>query len=88
MEELLAFLFYAVFELLLIGAGRVVVRLASFGKWRGEKFGGDEAKVNAPAGSLTFVLGQQRVFTRTGLAIVGILAVLAALGLAAVTFSA
>jgi hypothetical protein len=37
MDELLIFAAWLVVELLLIGTGRAVISLASFGRWRGER---------------------------------------------------
>lgn len=78
MDELLSVLSWLIVELLLIGTGRLVICIASLGKWRGEQFGGAEGHIHSAAGSLSFVLDGQRVVTRTGLLFLGITLVLMA----------
>ena len=72
MDELLSVVSWLFVELLLIGTGRLVIRTASLGRWRGEQFGGTEGRVHSAAGSLSFVLDGHRVVTRTGLLFLGI----------------
>ena len=72
MEELVGLLAWLAVEMLLVGTGRIAVRALSLGRWRGEVFGGNEARVHAAAGALSFRRDGQRVFTRTGLAFAGI----------------
>ena len=72
MEEIIALVFFGVVELLFVNTGRIVVRGASLGRWRGEQIGGSESRIYAPAGSLSFVLDGQRIVTRTGLALIGV----------------
>ena len=55
-----------------IQTGRVVVRLVSFGKWRGESLFGDEGRIYGAAGALSFVRDGRRVITDTGLLFVGV----------------
>lgn len=61
----------AVVELLFALTGKGLVSLLSFGKWRGEALNGNEARLHAAAGSLSFVLDGQRVVTAAGLTLVG-----------------
>jgi hypothetical protein len=59
-------------EVLLTSTGRLVVLLVSLGRWRGERFGGTESQTHAPAASLSFVVGSQRIITRACLFFIGI----------------
>lgn len=72
MEELLTFAAWLVVELLLIGTGRVLVSLASFGRWRGEELGSREGRVHGKAGALSFKRDGRRVITRVGLLLTGL----------------
>ena len=51
--------------------GRAVVWLISLGKWRGEQFNTDEARIYSAAGSLSFIRDGRRVITDTGLLFIG-----------------
>lgn len=62
----------AVIELLLALTGKGLVSLCSFGKWRGEALNGNEARLHAAAGSLSFVLDGRRVVTTAGLTLIGL----------------
>ncbi|MCX2860846.1 hypothetical protein OOZ63_03230 [Paucibacter sp. PLA-PC-4] len=73
MDSVLSGVFWLTFELLLIGTGRGVVRLLTLGHWRSEKFGGDEGRIYGPAGALSFRFDGQRVITRAGLFVAGLL---------------
>lgn len=64
---------WLVLDTLLVLTGKVVVRLASFGQWRGERLTQGEARTYGPAGALTFLRDGQRVVTGLGLTIVGAL---------------
>jgi hypothetical protein len=72
MDELLIFAAWLVVELLLIGTGRAVVSLASFGRWRGEQLGAREGRVHGMAGALSFRRDGRRVITRVGLLLTGV----------------
>ena len=61
----------AVVELLLALTGKGLVSLLSFGKRRGEALSGNEARIHATAGSLSFVLDGRRVVTAAGLTLIG-----------------
>jgi hypothetical protein len=52
--------------------GRVVLWVASVGRWRGEKFGSNEAAVHSAAGALWFKREGQVVFTDSGLMFIGL----------------
>jgi len=71
-DELFALAGWVLVELVLIGTGKVVVTLATLGRWRGERLSSREGRVHGMAGSLSFVRDGQRVVTRTGLLFVGI----------------
>lgn len=60
-------------DLVLVGTGRLFVWLISLGSWRGERVGADEALIHGPAGALSFTVDGQRVFTRLGLLLIGLL---------------
>ena len=84
MEELLSFAVWVVVELLLIGTGRAVVSLATFGRWRGEQLGSGEGRVYGMAGALSFKRDGRRVITRVGLLLAGLaFYVVSAVGLVA-----
>ena len=59
-------------HLLTVQAGRLAVWAASLGRWRGEKFWGDEGRLYSAAGSLSFKHEGQWVITETGLMFFGI----------------
>lgn len=63
---------WVVVELLLVGTGRAVVRLLTFGRWRGESLGAREGRVHGMAGALSFKRDGRRVVTRTGLLLAGL----------------
>jgi len=71
-EELSFVLVWLIFDILLVNTGRVAVFAFSMGRWRGERFGSNEGRVNGMAGALSFKTDGQRVFTRNGLAFVGV----------------
>lgn len=73
MSELLGAVGVFLVDLLVVSAGRVVVRVLSFNRWRGEAFGADEARIYAAAGAFSFVRHGQRVVTRMGLGFAGAL---------------
>lgn len=62
----------AVFGVITIQTGRVVIWLLSFGKLRGEPLFGDEGRIHGAAGALSFVRDGKRVITDTGLLFVGV----------------
>lgn len=72
MDEFLGFVVWLFVELLLICTGRVVVSLATVGRWRSERLSGEEGKVHAMAGALSFKRDGHRVVTRTGLLLIGL----------------
>ena len=74
MGELVAALLWAAIEIafvLLAFTGKVVVAVASFGRWRSEKLSGIEGHIYGAAGALSFKRDGQRVVTPTGLLFVG-----------------
>lgn len=73
MAELLGLLAWLFVEVVLIGTGKAVVALASFGRWRGESLRTNEGKIHGPAGALSFKRNGQRVISVNGLLFVGIL---------------
>ena len=60
-------------DTLLMLSGKVVVCLATFGQWRGERLMQGEARIYGPAGALSFLRDGQRVVTGLGLSIAGAL---------------
>jgi hypothetical protein len=72
MEELFACLVWLFVDVLLIRTGRVVVAVASCGRWRGEDSTRGEGRVHGPAGALSFKREGQRVLTPMGLLLVGV----------------
>jgi len=72
LEALASLLSWLVIDALLVSTGRVVVVALSLGRWRGERFGGSEGRVNGSAGALSFKVGDRRVITKSGLAFVGV----------------
>ncbi|MDE2296625.1 MAG: hypothetical protein KGL99_08035 [Burkholderiales bacterium] len=81
MEDVLGWLLWLVVEVTLIGTGKGVVRVVSFGRWRGERMSRNEGRIYSAAGALSFKHEGQRVITVNGLLFVGVLfyAVLAVL---------
>jgi hypothetical protein len=67
MDEIIA----GVLRLIAIQTGRVLVKLISIGKWRGEQLFGDEGRIYAAAGAFSFVRDGKRVITESGLSLVG-----------------
>ncbi len=76
--------FLALFDLVFTVIGRVAVWMFSLGRWRGEPLGGDEGRIYAPAGALSFTREGRRVITHTGQLFAGVAfsVVLAVLGIA------
>ena len=72
MEALASLLGWLIVDALLVHTGRLAVFAISFGRWRGERFGGNEGRVNGMAGALSFKVGGRRVITRNGLVFVGV----------------
>jgi hypothetical protein len=87
-EDVLGLLALAFFDVFLAGTGRLLVKLFSFGRWRGEQFGGKEGRTFAPAGALSFALEGRRVITRSGLVIIGVVFYLALIACLILTFEA
>lgn len=83
MDEVLSFFLWLIVDFALIGTAKAVVAVATLGRWRGERYGQNEARVYGPAGALSFHYQGQRVITNTGLLFVGtVFYVLAALAFA------
>ena len=76
-----------VFMMVTIITGRVIVRLVSLGRWRGEPLFGNEGRIYGAAGALSFVRDGQRVITETGLMFVGLAFYVAAIVLAISVFA-
>lgn len=71
MEDYQGRVFWFLIELILVGTGRIVLALATFGRWRGER--GSEGRTFGPAGALSFKHQDQRVITKNGFFIAGVL---------------
>jgi hypothetical protein len=76
LDALLSFVGWLLLEVLLASIGRSAIFVFTFGRWRGERFGGDEGRTHGKAGSLSFVLDGQRVITQTGLLFAGLSALI------------
>ncbi len=76
-----------VFMMVTVITGRVIVRLVSLGRWRGEPLFGNEGRIYGAAGALSFVRDGQRVITETGLMFVGLAFYVAAMVLAISVFA-
>jgi hypothetical protein len=76
-----------VFMMVTVITGRVIVRLVSLGRWRGEPLFGNEGRIYGAAGALSFVRDGQRVITETGLMFVGLAFYVAAIVLAISVFA-
>jgi hypothetical protein len=72
MTELFAGMVWGSLELLMLFTGKAVVSVLSLGRWRGEAIGGNESRIHAGAGALSFVRDGRRVVTETGLLFIGI----------------
>lgn len=68
MEELL----YGPLHYVITLTGRIVVWLVSLGKWRGERWLGEEGRIHGAAGALSFVRDGTRIITDTGLFLFGL----------------
>lgn len=76
-----------VFMMVTVITGRMIVRLVSLGRWRGEPLFGNEGRIYGAAGALSFVRDGQRVITETGLMFVGLAFYVAAIVLAISVFA-
>lgn len=61
------------FTVVLVGTGRIVVGVLSFGRWRGASMFDKEEGTFGGAGALSFVRDGQRVVTTTGQGLLGFL---------------
>lgn len=68
MDEIIA----GILGLIVRETGRAMVRLVSFGHWRGEQLLAEESRIYAAAGALWFIRDGRRVITNTGLLFFGI----------------
>lgn len=73
MGEAIGALLWMILEVALVLTGKVVVAVASFGRWRGERLSSTESRIYGPAGALSFKRDGQRVVTANGLLFVGVL---------------
>lgn len=71
MEHVLGWLLSLLVDVVLLGTGQVIVRVVSFGRWRGESLGTKEGRIHGAAGALAFKRNGQRVVTASGLLFVG-----------------
>lgn len=71
MDHLLGALAELVFNVLLVGTGKVIITVVSLGRWRGASIFDTEERVHGAAGSLSFVRDGQRVITTTGMGLLG-----------------
>lgn len=73
MSEVIALLLWCCIDFVLIFTGKIVIAIASFGQWRGEKLRSSEGRLYSGAGALWFKRDGQRVITATGLLFIGVL---------------
>lgn len=73
MTELVFAVLWSAIEGLLILTGALVVRTASWGRWRTEHWGSNEARIFGAAGALSFRREGRRVVTTNGLVFAGLL---------------
>lgn len=73
MDHLLGALLEFVFNLVLVGTGRVIVAVVTLGRWRGASMFDSEESIHGAAGALSFVRDGQRVVTTTGMGMLGFL---------------
>lgn len=73
MEDVLGWLLWLLVEVVLVGTGKAVVRVVSFGQWRGEHMSRNEGRIYSAAGALSFKHEGQRVITINGLLFVGVI---------------
>lgn len=73
MEDVLGWLLWLLVEVVLVGTGKAVVRVVSFGQWRGEHMGRNEGRIYSAAGALSFKHEGQRVITINGLLFAGVI---------------
>lgn len=73
MEEGIGWLLAGLLELLVVGTGKIVVAVASFGRWRGERISRNEGRIFSAAGSLWFRREGRVVVAINGLLFVGII---------------
>lgn len=66
MAEFVASILWLIVEVVLVYAGKAAVWCVSVGCWRSESLGGEEGRIYAAAGGLSFVRDGQRVVTPTG----------------------
>ena len=71
MGEIILAAVAAALEFLCVVTGAWLVRLLSFGRWRGESLRRKEEPIDAPAGALTFILDGKRVVSTNVLTLVG-----------------
>ncbi len=72
MQDVIGWLLWSAFEAIFVLTGRLVIGVASGGRWRAERMQGKESRIHGPSGALSFKREGRRVFTTTGLALVGV----------------
>lgn len=73
MEEGIGWLLAGLLELVVVETGKVVVAVASFGRWRGERISRNEGRIYSAAGSLWFRREGRVVVALNGLLFIGII---------------
>ena len=81
LDALLTVFLDFVVDTVLVKTGRGLVFVLTLGRWRGEASAKEEGRIYGAAGALLFVRNQQVVVTSTGLALIGGVGWVAAVGL-------
>ncbi|MBO9679426.1 MAG: hypothetical protein J7556_14385 [Acidovorax sp.] len=70
--EALMYAVWALLELVIIGTAKVLVPLASNGKWRCDGLASRESRIHSGAGALSYEHNGQRFITDTGQLLIGV----------------
>lgn len=88
MHDALLALLWATLEILFAKTGALLLRAASFGRWRAQPLRSAEHRVHAAAGAFSYRKDGARVFTVQGQTVAGVLAWLLLLCIAFSLFNA
>ena len=88
MHEAFLALLWSAFEFLFAKTGALLLRAASFGRWRAEPWRSTEHRVHAAAGAFSYRKNGARVFTVQGQTVAGVLAWVLLLFIAFTSFNA
>lgn len=88
MHDVLMALLWATFEIMFVKTGALLLRAASFGRWRAQPLRSTEHRVHAAAGAFSYGKDGARVITVQGQTVAGVLACLLVLLLVFKLFNA